>query len=103
MTSGNEFNRLKLMKVGFIGLGKMGSRMAGKLVSEGHEVVVWNRSSDVSQEFVSEYPNAEAADSIESLIKSLPSPRIVWIMVPSAAVEEILVEVSKCIFPAVDG
>ena len=32
------------MKLGFVGLGRMGSRMVTKLLEEGHEVVVWNRS-----------------------------------------------------------
>ena len=37
---------ITIMKLGFIGLGKMGSRMAGKLLQEGHEIVVWNRSEE---------------------------------------------------------
>ncbi len=32
------------MKLGFIGLGKMGRRMATKLFIEKHEIIVWNRS-----------------------------------------------------------
>jgi 6-phosphogluconate dehydrogenase len=40
------------MKIGIIGLGKMGSRIAQKLYEEGHEVSVWNRSLSVAQEFV---------------------------------------------------
>ena len=34
------------MRLGFIGLGKMGNRMVTKLLSEGHEVVVWNRTEE---------------------------------------------------------
>lgn len=34
------------MQIGFIGLGKMGSRMVGKLINDGHDVVVWNRSTE---------------------------------------------------------
>ena len=85
------------MKTGFIGLGKMGARMAGKLLDANHEVIVWNRSKDVSEEFKTNNPKAEVSDSIESLIKSLSSPRIIWIMIPSAAVEEVLSEVKKYI------
>ena len=34
------------MKLGFIGLGKMGSRIAEKLLRDGHQVIVWNRSEE---------------------------------------------------------
>ncbi|MBI2613242.1 MAG: NADP-dependent phosphogluconate dehydrogenase [Candidatus Levybacteria bacterium] len=74
------------MKLGFIGLGKMGGRMVQKLLSEDHEVVAWNRSEH-------ELKNVE---TVKQLIKSLKAPRIVWSMVPSGeATEEILKEVSK--------
>lgn len=74
------------MKVGFIGLGKMGSRMVEKLLKEGHEVVAWNRSGH-------ELKNAE---TVEELVKSLEKPRVVWSMVPAGeATEDILKELSK--------
>ncbi|MDO8620690.1 MAG: decarboxylating 6-phosphogluconate dehydrogenase [Candidatus Levybacteria bacterium] len=76
------------MKFGFIGLGKMGSRMVGKLLQEGHEVVAWNRSDN-------ELKNTE---TVEELVKSLGKPRIVWSMVPAGeATEDILDEVLKFI------
>ncbi len=40
------------MKIGILGLGKMGSRIAQKLYEEGHEIVVWNRTFKVSQDFI---------------------------------------------------
>lgn len=74
------------MKLGFIGLGKMGSRMVEKLLREGHEAVAWNRSDN-------ELKNAE---TVEELVKSLETPRVVWSMVPAGeATEDILGEVSK--------
>ncbi len=74
------------MKIGFIGLGKMGSRIVLKLQKEGHKVVAWNRSDH-------ELKNVE---TIEKLIKNLESPRIVWLMVPAGkATEDILKEISK--------
>lgn len=39
------------MKIGFLGLGKMGFAMAGRLVSNGFDVIVYNRSADKSIEF----------------------------------------------------
>lgn len=74
------------MKIGFIGLGKMGSRMVQKLTSEGHDLVVWNRS---------QHP-LKNVESVEKLIKNLGKPRIVWSMLPAGeATEEILKEISK--------
>lgn len=74
------------MRIGFIGLGKMGSRMVEKLLKEGHEVVAWNRSDN-------ELKNAE---TVEELVKSLETPRVVWSMVPAGeATEDILNEISK--------
>lgn len=34
------------MKVGFIGLGRMGSAMARNIARSGHQVIAWNRSAD---------------------------------------------------------
>lgn len=74
------------MKIGFVGLGKMGGRMVQKLLSEGHEVLAWNRSDH-------ELKNVE---TLEKLVKSLETPRIIWSMLPAGeATEEILKEVSK--------
>ena len=52
------------MKIGIIGLGKMGSRIAQKLYEDGHEVLVWNRSFEVAQNFVQ---SAEVNTKIFSL------------------------------------
>lgn len=81
------------MQIGFIGLGKMGSRMATKLSSDGHQVVVWNRSIDALKQF--EKTKIKTAESIGSLISQLESPRIVWIMVSHQAVDDVLNELRK--------
>ncbi len=75
----------------------MGSRMAGKLLDEGFEVHVWNRSSAPIQELQikNNKLNLKSAETIEDLVRQLESPRIVWVMVPHVAVEEILTEARK--------
>ena len=91
------------MTIGFIGLGKMGSRMASKLLGEGHSLAVWNRSKDAIEEFKIQnakfkitIQNLKVAETMRDLIKRLEQPRIVWAMVPAGdATEEILKEVSK--------
>ena len=80
------------MKLGFIGLGKMGSRMVLKLLKEGHEVVVWNRSEAPIQDFQFKIQNAKfkiasqnlkVANSIEKMVTELEKPRVIWSMLPS--------------------
>ena len=75
----------------------MGSRMVQKLYKENHEVSVWNRSPKTSEELTKELKELSVSDSIEHLIVSLPKPRVIWIMVPAVAVEEVLSEVKKYI------
>jgi len=53
------------MTIGFIGLGKMGSRMASKLLGEGHSLAVWNRSKDAIEEF--KIQNAKFKITIQNL------------------------------------
>src|SRR3972149_5154499 len=93
------------MVVGFIGLGKMGSRMAGRLLSDGFEVVVWNRSADAISNFIRQVGgsnsqtknNIQFAETIKELINKLEKPKIVWIMVTHTAVDDVLTEVQKYI------
>ncbi len=83
------------MKIGIIGLGKMGSRIAKKLAKD-HHVFVWNRSPEDVLE-LQKKAKVKSKKTIEELIKSLARPRVVWVMVPHIAVEEILTEVKKSI------
>lgn len=83
------------MRLGFIGLGKMGNRMVMKLLGEGHEVVVWNRTREKVDDLLSQKKSIwklSSADSVESLVKGLSKPRIIWSMLPAGeATEQILV------------
>jgi len=69
------------MKIGFIGLGKMGAFMVERLLNDGHEVVVYNRTPEKTREI--EMKGAIASYSLEELVEKLPSPKIVWMMIPS--------------------
>ncbi len=90
------------MQIGFIGLGKMGSRMVKKLVGSGHEVVAWNRSKEPMDQLVAsltpdELQTFSPAENVKELIGSLVTPRVVWLMLPagdatSAILEEITPE-----------
>lgn len=69
------------MKIGFIGLGKMGFNMVHRLLINNHQVVVGNRSAESIKEIVK--LGAEGANSLEDLVAKLPSKKVVWLMVPS--------------------
>ena len=71
------------MKIGFIGLGKMGANMVERLLRDNHEVVAYNRSRGAIDEAVRK--GAINAVSHEDLVAKLPSPKVIWLMVPSGA------------------
>ncbi len=86
------------MQIGLIGLGKMGSRIASKLLKEGHDVGVWNRSPEPVEKLKTQISNVKPAGSIEELVNSLNKPRVIWLMLPAGdATEEILTEVEKLV------
>ena len=60
------------MKLGLIGLGKMGGNMRERLREAGHTVVGYDRNPDVSD-----------SSSLEDMVGQLEAPRVVWVMVPS--------------------
>jgi 6-phosphogluconate dehydrogenase len=83
------------MKLGFVGLGKMGSRMASKLFSESHELVVWNRSIDACERLMEDcrkfnivLDNIAITETLPELVQKLPQPRVIWLMLPAGEVTE---------------
>jgi 6-phosphogluconate dehydrogenase len=74
------------MKIGMVGLGKMGGNMTTRLLKDGHEVVVYDRNEDAVGEAVN--AGAEAATSLKALIEQLEVPRAVWSMVPAGEITE---------------
>ncbi len=93
------------MRIGFIGLGRMGSNMVRRLLQDGHQVVAYNRSPEKTQEIATE--GAEASFSIAELVAKLEKPRTVWIMVPAGdATEAQIAELMEHLEPGdtiVDG
>ena len=69
------------MKIGFVGLGKMGSHMVERLLRHGHEVLAFDLS-DEARSLVAQ-KGAETVDSLAALAGRLRPPRAVWIMVPA--------------------
>jgi 6-phosphogluconate dehydrogenase len=78
------------MRIGFIGLGRMGANMVRRLLRDGHEIVAYNRTAEKTKEIAGE--GAEPAFSIEELVSKLEKPRAVWIMVPAGDATEAQIE-----------
>ncbi len=75
------------MKIALIGLGKMGANMARRLCRGGVDVVGFNRSREIVEELAAD-EGMVAASSLTDAVEQLPSPRIVWLMLPSGAPTE---------------
>jgi len=62
------------MHLGLIGLGRMGGQMRERIRGAGHEVIGYDRDPQISD-----------VTSLEELVAALPTPRVVWVMVPAGA------------------
>jgi len=69
------------MKIGMIGLGKMGGNMTQRLLRGKHEVVVFNRTQGPIDELAKK--GAIPSSSLRDLVRKLPTPKVIWLMVPS--------------------
>ena len=74
------------MKLGMVGLGRMGGNMTIRLKQHGHDVVAFDPSADAVERAIA--AGAEGATSLAELCSKLPAPKVVWIMVPSGEVTE---------------
>lgn len=69
------------MKIGFVGLGKMGSNMVERLLKHKNQVVAYDISEKARKEV--DQKGAKVADSLKELVRELDTPRAIWIMVPA--------------------
>jgi len=81
------------MKLGFVGLGRMGKNMVFNLLEKGYNVVAYNRSPEPVKEVVRK--GAIGSSSIEEMIGKLgDGQKIIWLMVPSGRVTDLILEES---------
>lgn len=69
------------MKIGFVGLGKMGGKMVERLLNHGHEVVVYNLTSKEVDEAAAK--GATPSTDLKDLVGKLEGRKLVWLMVPA--------------------
>ncbi len=78
------------MRLGIIGLGRMGGNMARRLRRAGIEVAGYNRNVTVTSKLADEC-GLTPAESAEHLVSQLEKPRLVWLMLPAGEITETFV------------
>ncbi len=92
------------MQLGMIGLGRMGSNMAERLMKAGHHLVVYDSHAPAVKQLVS--LGATGAATLQDFVARLAKPRAVWLMVPAAVVDPVLADVAPFLSPGdivIDG
>ena len=92
------------MQIGMIGLGRMGSDMARRLIAAGHELVVYDLAVEAVEALVAE--GATGTHEMGELMEKLEQPRAVWLMLPAAVVDSSLDSLSAHLRPGdvvIDG
>src|SRR5579863_10670591 len=86
------------MQIAILGMGKMGRNIAEKLMIEGHNVVVWNRSRDILDKMRVEKASyiinqkLTIVHMLEELRTVLAKPRVLWLMLPAGEVTDDILE-----------
>jgi len=91
--------------VGMVGLGRMGSNIALRLMRDGHTCVGYDVASGAVAALVDD--GATGAGSLDELVAALPAPRTVWLMLPAGEItERAVADVAQLLEPGdaiVDG
>src|ERR1700759_3511768 len=78
------------MEVGIVGLGRMGSNMARRLMKDGHTIFAYDVNPDAVKGLEGE--GVTGAGSLAHFVKEMSAPRAVWVMVPAGKITEETVE-----------
>jgi len=76
------------MQIGMIGIGRMGGDMVRRLLQYGHECVVYGRNPAAVDAMVT--AGAVGTLALEEFVATLSVPRVVWLMIPAAAVDDMI-------------
>jgi 6-phosphogluconate dehydrogenase len=72
------------MKVGLVGLGKMGYNLCLNMLDKGHEVVAFDRDHSTVEKLA--HQGAEGVDTLSVLVESLEKPRVIILLVPAGEI-----------------
>jgi len=78
------------MRLGMIGLGRMGGNMVRRLIKGSHQCVVFDRSANAVAELVKD--KAVGTSSLAEFVGALTKPRLLWLMVPVGAVDDTIAD-----------
>lgn len=78
------------MQLGLIGLGRMGANIVRRLLRNGHECIVYNRTPEKVKQLAEE--GAKGTYTIDDFVAKLTKPRAVWLMVPAGEVTENMIQ-----------
>ena len=76
------------MKLAMIGLGRMGGNMVKRLMQGKHEVVAYDVDTAPGKALEAEFDRVQTASDLKDMIAKLPSPRVLWVMVPHEYVDD---------------
>ncbi len=80
------------MKLGMIGLGRMGANMVHRLVADGHRCVVYDHSVEAIEAVAGD--SVTGCGTLDAFVKALESPRVIWMMIPAGVVDELLADLA---------
>jgi 6-phosphogluconate dehydrogenase len=92
------------MQLGMIGLGRMGANLVRRLLTAGHEAVVFDLDRAAVDQLTAD--GAVGTTSIEAFVGALRAPRAVWVMVPAAHAGAVIDDVASHLSPGdvlIDG
>jgi 6-phosphogluconate dehydrogenase len=78
------------MQIGLIGLGRMGGNIVRRLMRDGHECVVYDKSAEARAALAAD--GAIAVSSVEAICQTLKAPRTVWVMLPAGEITEATID-----------
>ncbi len=76
------------MKLAMIGLGRMGGNMVRRLAAGGHGIVAYDVDASAGKALAAELDSVSPAGDLSDVIAQLPSPRVIWVMVPHQFVDD---------------
>jgi len=85
-----NIRRRIIMKIGLVGLGKMGYQLALNMRDHNYQVVGFDKSKEVMNELKGQ--GIHTVDTYQEMVKALPKPRVIWLMVPAGDILDSVIE-----------